>query len=191
MANPHLVSFADTGLLVVDVQEKLFHMVMNHEAVERDIQFMLDTAAILNLPVLATEQYPQGLGSTLPSIKAKLPNPRVEKLTFSCCGQADVMLFFRREARPKIIIVGIETHVCVEQTALDLLVEGFQVFLAVDAVSCRYSLDHEMALRRMEQAGVVLTTVETLAFELLGASGTPKFKAISRLVQERMKLLAV
>lgn len=190
MAHPHLVSAADTGLLVIDVQEKLFHMVIRHEAVERDILFMLDAARAVNLPVLATEQYPKGLGSTIASVATKLTRPCPDKVSFSCCGNPEVVSFFKREVRPKLILVGIETHVCVQQTALDLLTQGFQIFIPVDAVSCRYPLDHHTGLRRMEQAGVVLTTVEALAFELVGGAGTPEFKAISKLVQERMKHLA-
>jgi len=191
MANPFLASAADTALLVVDVQEKLFHMTIRHEAVERDILFLLDVAAVLNLPIITTEQYPKGLGGTIPTIATKLTGPRYDKLTFSCCGNRDVVEFFHREARPKIIVVGIETHVCVQQTCLDLLNENFRVFLPVDAVSCRYPMDHHVALRRMENAGVTLTTAEALAFELCGCSGTPEFKAISKLVQERMKSLAL
>lgn len=189
MAHPHLVSFADTGLLVIDVQEKLFHMVIRHEAVERDILFMLDAAKAVNIPILATEQYPKGLGHTIPSVASRLTRPNPDKVSFSCCGNPEVVAFFKREVRPKLILVGIETHVCVQQTALDLLTQGFQVFLPVDAVSCRYPQDHHTALRRMENAGVVLTTVEALAFELVGAAGSPEFKQISKLVQERMKLL--
>jgi hypothetical protein len=189
MSHPRMVSSADTGLLVVDVQDKLFHMVMNPAAVERDILFMLDVAAVLQLPVLATEQYPKGLGGTLPSVAAKLTGPTPEKLTFSCCGIPEVASFFRRQARPKLIVVGIETHVCVQQTALDLLLDGFTVFLAADAVSCRYRVDHDLALGRMQQAGAVVTSVEALAFELVGAAGTAQFKEVSKLVQERMKQL--
>jgi nicotinamidase-related amidase len=191
MANPLLTSTADTALLVVDVQEKLFHMTIRHEAVERDILFLLDVAAVLHVPVITTEQYPKGLGGTIASVAAKLSGPKHEKLSFSCCGNREVVEFFHREARPKVIVVGIETHVCVQQTCLDLVNEGFRIFLPVDAVSCRYPMDHHTALRRMEAAGVTLTTVEALAFELCGASGTPEFKAISKLVQDRMKSLAV
>ena len=96
---------------------------------------------------------------------------------------------FRREARPKVVLAGIETHVCVLHTALDLLALGFRVFLAVDAVGARYAVDHETALRRLEQAGAILTTVEGCAFEWVGGAGHAKFKEISRLVQERMKAL--
>ncbi|MFO0813665.1 MAG: isochorismatase family protein [Gemmatales bacterium] len=190
MANSLLVSAADTGLLVIDVQEKLFHMVIRHEAVERDMLFLLDVANTVKIPVLATEQYPKGLGGTIASVKSKLSGAIPDKLTFSCCGNPEVVQFFKKEARPKLILIGIETHVCVQQTALDLVSLGFQIFLPVDAVSCRYPQDHHTALRRMENAGVVLTTVEALAFELVGTAGTPEFKAISKLVQERMKHLS-
>ncbi len=190
MANPLLATSADTGLLVIDVQEKLFDKVVRHEVVERDILFMIDAARAVNIPILATEQYPKGLGGTIASIASKLTGPRPDKVSFSCCGNPEVVNFFKREARPKLILVGIETHVCVQQTALDLITQGFSVFLPVDAVSCRYPQDHHTALRRMENAGVVLTTVEALAFELVGAAGSAEFKAISKLVQERMKTLA-
>lgn len=190
MANSLLVSAADTGLLVIDVQEKLFHMVIRHEAVERDMLFLLDVANTVKIPVLATEQYPKGLGGTIASVKSKLSGAIPDKLTFSCCGNPEVVQFFKKEARPKLILTGIETHVCVQQTALDLVSLGFQIFLPVDAVSCRYPQDHHTALRRMENAGVVLTTVEALAFELVGTAGTSEFKAISKLVQERMKHLS-
>jgi nicotinamidase-related amidase len=190
MANPHLVSAADTGLLVIDVQEKLFDKVIRPDSVERDILFMLDVASSVRIPILATEQYPKGLGSTIATVKAKLTGHIPDKVSFSCCGNPEVVRYFKQETRPKLILIGIETHVCVQQTALDLLSMGFQLFLPVDAVSCRYPLDHHTALRRMEKAGVVLTTVESLAFELVGAAGSPEFKAISKLVQERMKLLS-
>lgn len=190
MANPLLATSADTGLLVIDVQEKLFDKVVRHEVVERDILFMIDAARAVNIPILATEQYPKGLGGTIASIASKLTGPRPDKVSFSCCGNPEVVNFFKREARPKLILVGIETHVCVQQTALDLITQRFSVFLPVDAVSCRYPQDHHTALRRMENAGVVLTTVEALAFELVGAAGSAEFKAISKLVQERMKTLA-
>jgi nicotinamidase-related amidase len=190
MANPRLATSADTGLLVIDVQEKLFHMTIRHDVVERDMLFMIDAAQAVKLPILATEQYPKGLGGTIPSIASKLQGPHPEKLSFSCCGNPRVISFFKKEARPKLILIGIETHVCVQQTALDLITQGFSVFLPVDAVSCRYPQDHHTALRRMENAGVTLTTVEALAFELVGAAGSPEFKAISKLVQERMKTLS-
>ena len=94
---------------------------------------------------------------------------------------------FRRAARPKLLLAGIETHVCVQQTALDLLALGFRVYIPADGVASRQAIDHERALRRLENAGAIITTCESAVFEWIGAAGTPQFKEISRLVQERMK----
>src|SRR5207253_2128054 len=137
-------------------------------------------------PVQATEQYPKGLGPTVAELAQRVPE-RPDKTAFSCCAIPSVVETFRRAARPKIVLAGIETHVCVLHTALDLLTEGFRVFIAVDAVSSRYVVDHDTALRRLELAGAILTTAETCVFEWVGDASHPQFKAISQLVQERMK----
>ena len=102
---------------------------------------------------------------------------------------ASVVEGFHRAARPKVLLAGIETHVCVLNTALDLLALDFRVYVAVDAVAARYAIDHDTALRRMEQAGVIMTTSETAVFEWVGGAGHPQFKAVSQLVQQRMKAL--
>jgi hypothetical protein len=140
------------------------------------------------IPVQATEQYPRGLGPTVSELATRLPE-RPDKVAFSSCAVPSVTESFRRGGRSKIVLAGIETHVCVLHTALDLLALDFRVYVAADAVSNRYAVDHEYALRRLEQAGAVLTTAETTVFEWVGAAGTPAFKEISRLVQERMKQL--
>ncbi|HLN32022.1 MAG TPA: hydrolase [Gemmataceae bacterium] len=188
MAYPSQMSAADTALLVIDVQEKLMPLIHGADVVARNIAFLIDGARILDMPVQATEQYPKGLGPTLPELARRLPQ-RPEKLAFSCCAIPAVVEGFQRAARPKIVLAGIETHVCVLQTALDMLTLGFRVYVAVDAVSSRYVIDHETAIRRMEQAGAILTTSETAVFEWVGGAGSPQFKAISRLVQERMKAM--
>jgi nicotinamidase-related amidase len=141
------------------------------------------------MTVQATEQYPRGLGPTVPELARRLP-ARPDKTAFSSCAVPAVVETFRREARPKVVLAGIESHVCVLNTALDLLALGFRVYLAVDAIGARYAIDHEVALRRLEQAGAILTTAEGCAFEWVGGSGHPKFKEISRLVQDRMKALS-
>jgi hypothetical protein len=155
----------------------------------RNIAFLIDAARLLEMTVQATEQYPRGLGPTHPDLAARLPS-RPDKTAFSCCAIAEVVDTFHREARPKVVLAGIETHVCVLQTALDLLALDFRVFIAVDAVSTRSRLDHEVALRRLEQAGAILTTTEGCLFEWIGSASHPRFKDISRLVQERMKALS-
>jgi len=186
MSHPTLMSSADTGLLVVDVQDKLTPLIPGADTMIRNIAFLIDAARALNMTVQATEQYPKGLGPTVPALASRLPE-RPDKLAFSCCAVPAVVDTFHRQARVKVLVVGIETHVCVQQTALDLLAEGFRVYVAADAVASRFAIDHDWALRRMERAGVIVTTAEAAAFEWVGRSGTPEFKQISKLVQERMR----
>src|SRR5262245_7388522 len=189
MSHPTLMSAADTGLLVVDVQEKLMPMLPKAKEVIANIAFLLDAAQALGMTVQATEQYPKGLGPTVADLASRLP-PRPEKLAFSSCAIPSIVQTFQRQGRPKVLVTGIMTNVCVLHSALDLLAEGFRVYVAVDAVTCPSETDHEYALRRMDKAGVVLTTAETAAFEWVGKAGTPEFKTISKLVQERMKTLS-
>jgi nicotinamidase-related amidase len=187
---PHAtqMSAGDTGLLVIDVQEKLLPKIPGAEQLVRNIAFLLDTAKLLDMPAQTTEQYPRGLGPTVPELARRLP-VRPDKVVFSSCAVPAVVEGFRRAARPKVVLAGIETHVCVLHTALDLLALDFRVYLAVDAIGARYRIDHDTALRRLEQAGAVWTTSETCAFEWIGGAGHPRFKEVSRLVQERMKQL--
>ena len=136
------------------------------------------------MPIFITEQYPQGLGSTeaeiLQALQGQAP---VQKMTFSCCGAEDLISKLRESGIKQIVVAGIESHVCVQQTALDLLAQEFQVQVPKEAVSSRKELDYETALERMARAGVVLTTVEAVLFELLERAGTPEFKQISQLIK--------
>jgi nicotinamidase-related amidase len=188
MPHPLQMSAADTGLLVIDVQDKLMAKIPDAQALIRNMAFLIDAARVLNMPVQATEQYPRGLGSTVADLAGRLPH-RPDKVAFSCCAIPSIVDTFHREARPKVVLAGIETHVCVLHTALDLLNLDFRVYLAADAVGSRYRIDHEQALRRLERAGVIVTTAETCVFEWVGGAGHPQFKAISTLVQERMKTI--
>src|SRR5207253_10749921 len=185
---PHAtqMSAGDTGLLVVDVQEKLMPLLPNAAAIIRNIAFLIDAARLLDVPVQATEQYPKGLGPTVPELARRLPE-RSAETAFSFCAIPSVVEGFRRAGRPKIVLAGIEAHVCVLQTALDLLVLDFRVYVAADATGSRYANDQEIALRRMEQAGAILVTAETIVFDWTGGAGNPRFKEISKLVRERMK----
>jgi nicotinamidase-related amidase len=188
MAHATQMSAADTGLLCIDVQEKLLPFIPDAAALVRNIGFLIDAARLLEMTVQATEQYPRGLGPTVAELARRLPS-RPDKTAFSCCAIPEVVKNFHLAARPKVVLAGIETHVCVLHTALDLLALDFRVYVATDAVSARYRLDHEVALRRLEQAGVILTTTEGCLFVGVGGAGHPRFKEVSRLVQERMKVI--
>jgi len=181
--SPLLMSRGDTAMLVVDVQGKLVTLIPNHRRIVWNIRRLLDGAAALGVPVAATEQYPQGLGPTTPELADRLGTIPA-KLAFSCgeCGQ----IFHDWQAGGifKVLVVGIEAHVCVQQTVMDLLAAGWQVYVAVDAVGSRYDVDRETALRRMDSAGATLTTTESALFEWCEVSGTPEFKQISQLVRE-------
>lgn len=182
MHHPTQMSAADTGLLVIDVQEKLTVKIPDAAALTRNISFLIDGARLLGMTVVATEQYPKGLGPTVPELAAKLPE-RAAKLDFSCCAVPAVVEAFQRDARPKIVLAGIEAHVCVQQTALDLLARDFRVYIPADAVASRYAIDHEYALRRLEHAGAIIVTTETALFEWTGGANHPRFKDISNLVK--------
>jgi nicotinamidase-related amidase len=188
MAHPTKMSAADTGLLVIDVQVKLMVKIPAAASLIRNIAFLIDGARMAGLPVQATEQYPRGLGPTVPELLQRLPH-RPEKVAFSSCAIPSVVEEFERSARSKVVLAGIESHVCVLHTALDLLSSNYRVYIPVDAVASRYPVDHELALRRLEQLGAILTTSETCAFEWIGGADHPEFKKISQLVQERMKAL--
>jgi nicotinamidase-related amidase len=187
---PHVtqMSAGDTGLLVIDIQVKLIPKILGAARLVHNVSFLLDVAKLLQMPTLATEQYPRGLGGTVPELAPRLPSPP-EKVRFSSCAVPSVIDTLHREARPRVVLCGIETHVCVLNTALDLLAHDFRVYLAVDALGARAAVDHDTALRRLEQAGAILTTVEGCAFEWLGGADHPHFKAISKMVQERMATL--
>jgi nicotinamidase-related amidase len=178
------MSASDTGLLVVDVQEKLIGLIFGHERIVWNIRRLIDGAKILDMPVAATEQYPKGLGPTVAALAERIGGPIPDKLAFSCGGCPTTIEEFRRRGRHKILVAGIETHVCVSQTVLDLLTDGYRVYVAADAVGSRGAVDHDTALRRMETAGATLTTTEAALFEWCEVAGTPQFKRISALVRE-------
>ena len=175
------MSKENTCLLVVDVQERLVPLMQDHEELAWNISRLLEAASVLKVQTWGTEQYPKGLGATLPSIRQGLSSLQ-EKLMFSC---RECLHAWQNLQTPpittKVLLVGIETHICIQQTAFDLLANGHEVYLAVDAISSRHPHDHEVALRRMERAGVQLTTTESAMFEWCEIAGTPEFKQISRL----------
>ena len=171
----------DSVLIAIDIQERLLAKIPRADQLVRDAGFLLDVANLLGVPARATEQYPKGLGSTHPDIARRL-TAIGQKTAFSCCGAGTFLEELKMLNRPNVVLVGMETHVCVMQTALDLLEAGLHVFLPVDALATRGTLDHDTALHRMERSGAVLCTAETVAFEWLRDSQHPQFKAVSKLV---------
>lgn len=173
-----------TGLLIIDIQEKINAVMKYRERVVENTVKLIRGFQILQRPIFITEQYRKGLGPTEAAILNALSLPViVEKSSFSCCGAPPLMEQIQRQAVQQLVLCGIETHVCVLQTALDLVADGFQVHLVADAVSSRKEMDQQLAIDRMRQAGVIITSVEMALFELLVQAGTPEFKQISQLIK--------
>ena len=172
-------------LVVIDVQEKLCRA-MDGEILERltgNIAILQEAARELGLPTVATEQYVKGLGETLCVLKEKLHDPALEKMTFSCCGDQAFLDRLQALGRKQVIITGMETHVCVLQTVLELLDAGYAVHLVRDAVMSRRKENWFVGLEAAAAAGAVVTSTETALFQLLRVAGTEEFKKLSKLVR--------
>ncbi|MBI4614894.1 MAG: isochorismatase family protein [Planctomycetes bacterium] len=180
-----------TGLVVIDVQEKLVPFLDRKEHFLATIEFLVRTVRLLELPVLVTEQYPKGLGPTEAVVREWLTDsPRVEKITFSACGEPAFEEALGRLGIVEPILCGIEAHICVLQTALDLLGSGRVVYLASDAVASRHAHDREAGVETARRAGAVVTTAETVAFGLFERAGSEEFKAMQKLVRQKDEALA-
>lgn len=183
MASTDRFTAEHSALLVVDVQAKLLDRIDGRDAMLSNVVRLIKAAGLLDVPVLATEQYPQGLGPSVPEVSALIPN-RAEKTAFHCCAAAPIMETLHARGIRKVTVVGIEAHVCVAQTALELLGMSIRVQVPADAVSSRHPFDREVALRRLELAGAVVTSTEAAIFEWTESADHPKFKAISALIKE-------
>jgi nicotinamidase-related amidase len=181
--SPELMSRGDTALLVVDVQQKLVDAIGDGRRVVWNVRRLIDGAKVLGLPVVATEQYPKGLGPTVAELAERL-GAIPSKLAFSCGGCPELFEELQARGIHNILVCGIEAHVCVVQTVLDLLADGWRVFVAADAVGSRFEIDYRIALARMDSAGATLTTTEAALFEWCETASTPEFKQISQLARE-------
>jgi len=170
------------ALLVVDLQDKLLGLIPDGDRVVAKTVALIRGARALGLPVWATEQYPRGLGPSAAAIAELVPD-RPAKTTFHCCGVPQLLeQLYGRNIR-HVTVAGIEAHVCVAQTVLELLDMGFRVQVPADAVASRHAMDWEFALRRLERAGAVVSTTESVLFEWTERSDRPEFKAISELIK--------
>lgn len=169
-------------VLLIDVQEKLYPHMENKEMLSQKIITLLEGMKTLGVPLVAARQYPQGLGDTIGELRPYI-NGHYDKITFSCCGNENLLAKLRESGCKYVIITGIEAHICVLQTVIDLKTAGYLPIIVTDAISSRKHWDYEIALRRMEYEDAILTTVESILFELCREAGTDTFKAISRLIK--------
>lgn len=185
MPHPKILDKNKTALVIVDFQEAFRAAIPDFPMIASKISLAVQGFNILDLPVIVTEQYPKGLGRTAEEVLINLPPDFevFEKTTFSSCGASSFLDNLRQKNISQIVLCGLETHICVNQTAHDLLTEDFEVHILCDGVGSRYSDDKEAALRKMQMNGVVPSTVEMALFELLRDSKHEQFKEIQNLIK--------
>ena len=193
-----------TCALLVDVQERLFPHMFERGALERNLPILLRGLEILDIPLLVTQQYTKGLGPTIPLIRDTLgwnreeepeadrvdadrsaATPYIEKISFSCWGEPTFRQALSELEREQVLLFGIETHICVLQTAIDLKQAGYTPVVIQDCISSRRENDKRIALQRLHTEGILISTCESILFELMGRAGTDTFRAVSRLVTWR------
>ena len=174
----------DTVLLIIDVQGRLAHLMHEKEILFNNIRNTIKGAQVLDIPILVTEQYPAGLGPTIPEVAGMFENPEtISKTSFSCCGD-DRFVKALKDLHPEnVLVAGIETHVCVYQTVRDLLKANYAVQIIADAVSSRTKYNKQIGLKKIIKAGAEITSVETVLFEMLREAGGEKFKKILEIVK--------
>lgn len=172
--------------MIIDVQEKLSPHIYRYNDILKKTLILIQGLQVLDIPILLNEQYPEGLGRTVPEIMAVLDTTKsktIEKVTFSACDNDETWNYLAQQNRISVLVFGVEAHVCVMQTVLDLLDNGMQPVVIADAIGSRSAYDRRQAIRRMRRAGAVITTTEAILFELCRSSKDPAFKAISHLVK--------
>ena len=174
----------DAVLLIIDIQERLAAVMEKKDQVLKNCLHLIELAKMQNIPIVVTEQYPRGLGRTVPEIQAALSEYRpIEKTAFNCCGEPAFLAEIKKLNRRKIIVTGMETHICVLQTSLGLLADGWHVHLPQDAVCSRTKANWRAGAGFIGAAGGVATCTETVLFQLLGVAGSEEFKKISQRIK--------
>jgi len=177
----HMISYKlkknQSQLVIIDVQERLLPVIANNKSIVKHARLLLRSAQVLSIPVKYTEQYPKGLGPTVSDISDLLlpETPRFEKVHFSCYDEPGFIDFLGKQRR-QIVLAGIETHICILATALDLLKEGYQVVVALEAVGSREEQHNLAALKAASQCGALVLPTESIVYQWLNVSGTPEFK---------------
>ena len=179
-----MLSIENTLLLVIDFQVRLMPSIHGHEELAKRAETLIKGCRILDIPILTTQQYTKGLGETLPSLVDALGEfEQIEKITFSCYDNPEFVKRLEASGKKNIIVSGVEAHICVQQTVLHLIGNGYNVYVIADCIGSRGETDRFYAEQRMKQAGAVLTTFESVLFELLKSADHPKRKDISNLVK--------
>lgn len=171
-------------LLVVDIQEKFRPVLFNAESMIEATRRLIAGCRLLGVPITVSEQYPKGLGHTVPELLAELEGEAMilEKTAFGCGECTEIADYLAKQGRQQVIVCGLEAHVCVNQTVIQLLESGYQVFLVEDAMGSRQEVHYRLALRKLAQLGAIPSCVEMVLFELLGTASNPQFKAVQKLV---------
>lgn len=169
--------------IFIDLQDTLLSRISNADRIVSCNQLLIDAANLLGLPYMSTSQYQKGLGGIVESLAQKMKPPIHDKTSFSCTGDSIIQGLLKESGKEVIVLSGVETHICVMQTCLDLLGTGIQVAVVADAIGSRSQIDHELGLKRMESAGALPVTSEMVVYELLGRSDSPSFKKILPLIK--------
>ena len=174
----------DTAALFIDFQERLVPAIADHEAIVKQAAILAQGLQELQVPIAFSQQYTKGLGETVPALREVVADFRyLEKTSFSCCDCAEIAAWIQSIGKKTILVCGVEAHICVMQTVIDLLEAGVQVFVVADCIGSRKPYDKEIGIKRMEKEGAYMTTCEGALFELTGGAKTPHFKTISKLVK--------
>jgi len=190
-AHPDLIDRDDLVVLVVDVQDRLAAAMEHRDATMAAIVRLIRVAALVGAPIVVTRQYPEGLGGTVPEVEAALeeasgvvPVGIVDKTAFCACSEPEFSAVLEVSGRRQVAVVGMETHICVTQTALALVAAGYRVHVVEDACCSRRARDHGTALARLQAHGVTVTCAESLMYEAVGRAATPEFKRLLAVVKE-------
>lgn len=185
MAHPRVLDREQSVLVVIDVQEAYRDKTFEAERLLRGVRRLIEAAKLVGVPILATEQYPKGLGHTMPEVRCMFPDGIEihEKRSLSCCGAPSFADHLRRLSRAQIVVCGLETHACVNQTVHDLLDQGYQVHLPADAISSRFEVDYRLGLQKLFGSGAIPSSVELVCLEWVRTADAPEFKAIQKLIK--------
>lgn len=179
-----LLSVEDSVLMVIDIQGNLYESMQDKHFLLENVRKLIRGMQVFGIPVIVTEQIPEKIGSTISPVAELLPEvPRIPKSDFSCCGDEKIMKALKAVERRQVLLCGIEAHVCVYQTAIDLLGFGYEVYLVADAVSSRTVMNREIGIGKMRDEGVHLASTEMVLFELIRTAEDPRFKEIFRIVK--------